>query len=98
MAGFTTVDTSTFDSAIAAFARALTGYKDARDLMSRKTDSLSDYWFGVGGDKFRAVMKGINQGLTDDCESLEHIIAELVTIKQAYLDADTEMKKVIEAN
>ncbi len=96
MADFKTIDTSTFDSAITAFARALIGYKDARDLINNKTNILSEHWNGAGGEKFRKVMNGLKKGLEDDCESMEHIISQLVTMKQAYADADAEVARKIQ--
>ncbi|MBR6570723.1 MAG: WXG100 family type VII secretion target [Clostridia bacterium] len=97
MADFKTVDTSGFDAALQAFAKAMESYANCRDKFERHSKSLLDKWEGKARDEFNTSYNNIQRSLTDNVESLEHIIQNLEAVRQSYLDWDAETATKIDS-
>jgi len=74
VADFKTVDTSGFDAALAAFAKALETYSDCRDKFERQSKTLLGKWEGVARDSYKTSYDNIQRSLTDNLDSLKYIM------------------------
>ena len=96
VADFKTVDTSGFDAALAAFAKALETYSDCRDKFERQSKTLLGKWEGVARDSYKTSYDNIQRSLTDNLDSLKYIMDNLESVRQTYHDWDAETKASIQ--
>lgn len=92
------IDTSLFDSTIAAFKSAIDQYREARERIFKATEDLLNNWDGEGSDRFASEYKLLKTKLSDEEDNLRTIADDLLNMKQSYVDWDTDTAKVIGGN
>jgi len=94
--GFT-IDTAGMENAITKLESLKSKFFGVRDALFKEGDSLlNGNWEGSGADAFERSFGNIRRYFDDDMESLDTIVANLITIRDAYLKMDADAAAKIE--